>query len=190
MQNDQQYIQQVLDGNTAAFAPLVKQYQTYVFTIAYQVLNDREAAEEVAQDTFIKAFRRLKDYRFEAKFTTWLYPIAKNTAIDYKRKKTRITASIDGDKSFYQVEDKETHGQFSQLQAKQRSTYIQEMIQELPEEDGMLVTLFYLKEQSIEEIAEMIGLSASNIKVKLFRLRKKMKSTLQKKLNEEVKELF
>ena len=81
MQNDQQYIQEVLEGNTAAYAHLVEQYQSYVFTIVSRILSSREEAEEAAQDTFVKAFRRLKDYRFEAKFTTWLYPIARNTAI-------------------------------------------------------------------------------------------------------------
>ena len=70
MQNDQQHIQEVLQGNTAAYAHLVEQYQSYVFTITHRILSSREEAEEAAQDTFVKAFRRLKDYRHEAKFTT------------------------------------------------------------------------------------------------------------------------
>lgn len=190
MQNDQQHIQEVLRGNTAAYAHLVEQYQSYVFTITHRVLSSREEAEEAAQDTFIKAFKRLKDYRFEAKFTTWLYPIARNTAIDYKRRKTRITASIDEDERFFHVIDTQSQGQFAQLQAKQRSAYIDKLIRQLPEDDGMLITLFYLKEQSIEEIAEITQLSASNIKVKLFRLRKKLKKKLQKMLESEARELI
>jgi RNA polymerase sigma-70 factor (ECF subfamily) len=190
MQNDQQHIQEVLQGNTAAYAHLVEQYQSYVFTITHRILSSREEAEEAAQDTFVKAFRRLKDYRHEAKFTTWLYPIARNTAIDYKRKKTRITASIDEDERFFHVIDTDSKGQFAQLQAKQRAVYIEKLINQLPEEDAMLITLFYLKEQSIEEIAKISQLSTSNIKVKLFRLRKKLKKKLQKMLEGEARELI
>ena len=76
------------------------------------------------------------------------------------------------------------------MQAKQRSVYIDELIRQLPEDDGMLITLFYLKEQSIEEIAEISKLSTSNIKVKLFRLRKKLKKKLQKMLESEARELM
>lgn len=190
MQNDQQHIKEVLEGNTAAFAHLVEQYQSYVFTITHRILSSREEAEEAAQDTFVKAFKRLKDYRFEAKFTTWLYPIARNTAIDYKRRKTRITASIDEDERFFHLVDTQSQGQFARLQAKQRSTYIEQLIRQLPEEDAMLITLFYLQEQSIEEIAAISELSVSNIKVKLFRLRKKLKKKLEKMLEGEARELM
>lgn len=190
MERDQQYIKKVLQGDTASFAHLVERYQTYVFTITHRVLNNREEAEEAAQDTFVKAFKRLKDYRQEAKFSTWLYPIARNTAIDYKRRKTRITASIDADESFYYVEDKQSIGQFARVQAQQRSTYIQQLIQRLSEQDGMLITLFYLKEHSIEEIADIVGMSSSNVKVKLFRLRKKLKKDLARLLEGEERQLL
>ena len=190
MERDQQYIKKVLKGDTASFAHLVERYQSYVFTITHRVLNNREEAEEAAQDTFIKAFKRLKDYRFESKFSTWLYPIARNTAIDYKRKKTRITASIDADERFYYVEDTSSKGQFAMVQAQQRAVYIKRLIEQLPEQDGMLISLFYLKEQSIEEIAEILSISASNVKVKLFRLRKKLKKDLHRLLEGEERQLL
>ena len=86
--------------------------------------------------------------------------------------------------------DTDSKGQFAQLQAKQRAVYIEKLINQLPEEDAMLITLFYLKEQSIEEIAKISQLSTSNIKVKLFRLRKKLKKKLQKMLEGEARELI
>ena len=187
MKNDKQYIELVQQGNTAVFSKLVDKYQHYVFTIVYRILPNREEAEEAAQDVFLKAFRKIKDYRYESKFSTWLYPIARNTAIDYKRKKSHTTTSIDNDDSFLQIRDHQ-RGQLEVIQHGQQKTIIQELLQRLPEIDGQIVSLFYLKEQTIEEIGELLNLSATNVKVKLFRLRKRMKKEMTTLIKRE--ELF
>jgi len=190
MKEDIQYIQEVQQGKSASFAPLVNKYQHYVFTIVFRVLKHRETAEEAAQDVFVKAFKRINTYRFDAKFSTWLFPIARNTAIDYSRKKSRISASLDDDERFFQIEDSHTVNGFDRMQHQERSVYIRKMIDRLSTLDDELITLFYLKEQSIEEIADLLGLSASNVKVKLFRLRKRLKKELDILLNDEARELL
>jgi RNA polymerase sigma-70 factor (ECF subfamily) len=185
-----QYIKQVQQGNSAMFAPLVDKYQHYVFTVVFRVLKNRETAEEAAQDVFVKAFKRIQTYRFDAKFSTWLYPIARNTAIDYTRKKSHITASIDNDERFFDMADTKSSNSFARVKQLQRKEIIEQLINRLPVRDAELITLFYLKEQSIEEIAELLELSASNVKVKLFRLRKRLKKELDVMLNDEARELL
>ena len=105
MEKDIIHINQVLSGKTAIYSKLVDKHQTYVFSITLRILKNREEAEEAAQDVFIKAFRRLNSFNQKAKFTTWLYRIAYNTAIDYSRKKKRYTTSIDDDERFFNIED-------------------------------------------------------------------------------------
>ena len=190
MENDITYIKEVLAGKTATYAKLVDKYQGYVYSVVLRILKNREEAEEAAQDVFVKAFRRLHSYNRMAKFSTWLYRIAYNTAIDYSRKKKHDTASIDDDESFLSIPDKNSRGQFEQLQAVQRSYYINQMVNQLPEKEGILVTLFYLKENSVEEIAKITNLSVSNVKVKLFRIRKRLKKDLENILHNEAKELL
>ena len=88
--NDQYYITQTLQGNTQAYANLVTKYQNYVFTILIRMLKNREEAEEVAQDTFVKAFEALSTFRGESKFSSWLYSIAYRKALDTIRKNKRF----------------------------------------------------------------------------------------------------
>lgn len=190
MEKDLQHIEEVLAGKTAVFAKLVDKHQSYVFSVVLRVLKSREEAEEAAQDTFVKAFKMLNTFNGKSKFTTWLYRIAYNTAIDYSRKKKRHTQSIHDDERFVQIVDQKTTTTFEQLEAKQRHYYLNKLISRLPTDDGLLITLFYLKEHSIEEVATLTSLSASNVKVKLYRLRKKLKKGLEVLLNDEAKELL
>lgn len=190
MEKDWQHIEQVLAGRTAVFAKLVDKHQGYVFSVVLRILKNREEAEEAAQDTFVKAFKRLKTFNRQSKFTTWLYRIAYNTAIDYSRKKKRQTQSIHNDERFVQIEDQKTRSTFEQLQSNQRNYYLRQLIEQLPTEDGLLITLFYLKEHSVEEVATLTQLSVSNVKVKLYRLRQKLKKALEKQFKAEAKDLL
>ena len=98
--SEKEIIAQVLSGNQQAFAGLVTQYQNYVFTLVLRIIKSREDAEEVAQDIFIKAYRSLKDFRGDSKFSTWLYTIANTTSISFLRKKKLDIQSLDSEKVF------------------------------------------------------------------------------------------
>jgi RNA polymerase sigma factor (sigma-70 family) len=89
-QDDHTVIQQVLKGQTAAYSVLVERYQSFVFTLALRYVPNRETAEELAQDIFVKAFRCLADFKGNSKFSTWLYTIVNTTCISYLRKKQDI----------------------------------------------------------------------------------------------------
>ncbi len=190
METDLYHIERVLKGETNAFRHLVERYQNFVFTIANRILKNREESEEVAQDVFVKAFNRLASYRKESKFSTWLYRITYNTAIDYTRRRKYDTDSLDREDAHFNVEDNFSKGQLEQLAGQQQRQFLEQAIKQLPQEDGLVISLFYLYEKSVEEVAEATGLSQSNVKVKLFRIRKRLKNILVTLLNNEAKELL
>jgi len=182
---DQDLINKTLQGDTRAFGQLVEQYQGYVFTIIIRMVKVREEAEEVAQDTFIKAFESLSSFRGESKFSSWLYSIAYRKALDRIRKNKKYSASQlleDITESEAGISENALHI----LEDKERKKQIQDCIMQLPEVDAALITLYYFEEQSVREIAGITQLSEENIKVKLHRSRKKMFTLLQHLISPEI----
>lgn len=178
MYNEQAILESALRGETTAFAQLVTRYRDYVFTIALRVLSRREEAEEASQDAFVKAWRTLHSFKGNAKFSTWLYRIALHTAIDYGRKKGLPIQDLEGDGGYLQVADSGTPDAHERLEQQEGHGRLDKAIALLPEQDGLLVTLFYLHEKSVEEVSQITGLSASNVKVRMFRARTKLKGLL------------
>ena len=103
---DTEIISRVLNGEQQAYALLVERYQNYVFTLCLRLIENREDAEEVAQDIFVKAYRSLADFRGDAKFSTWLYTIVRTSSITFLRKKKLVVVSLDNEKNVVQVEIK------------------------------------------------------------------------------------
>ena len=183
--DDQHYINQVLAGNTQVFAVLVDRYKDLVFTLALRMVKDKEEAEEVSQDTFIKVFQKLDKFKGESKFSTWIYKVTYNTCLDriktYKKKYN--TVGID---EFTERHVKTTGTAFDTLVAQEQTEQIKKCMNLLPSEDSFLLSLFYFEEQSLEEIAKVIGITANNVKVKLYRSRKKLASILKDNLEPEI----
>lgn len=175
---DQYYIENTLKGDSRAFASLVEKYKDFVFTIVIRIVKVREEAEEVAQDTFIKAYESLASYRGEAKFSSWLYSIAYRKALDALRKNKKYKASeliediTEGD---VETIDNALH----YLEDQERKQAIQDCILKLPEPDAAIITFYYFEELSVREIAEVTKLTEDNIKVKLHRSRKKLFTLLK-----------
>jgi len=170
---DQQLIELTLKGDTASFGKLVERYQDFVFTIAYRIMKVREEAEEVAQDSFIKAYESLNSFRGESKFSSWLYSIAYRKALDALRKNKKYKAS--------EIIDDITEGEVSgiedalhYLEDEERKKAIQDCILKLSEDEATIITLYYFQDQSVREISTITNLSEDNIKVKLYRSRKKL----------------
>jgi RNA polymerase sigma-70 factor (ECF subfamily) len=183
---DQFYIDKVLAGQTASYTFLIERYKSMVFTIAMKIVRNREDAEEVAQDCFIKAYQKLETYKGESKFSTWLYSIVYRTAISRIRKK-QIELSDISDKMYKIPED--SVDPLELMKYEEQREFVGKAINLLPEMDAALVTLYYLNDSSVEEIEQITGLSNSNVKTKLFRARKKMYDILQVMLNEEMKSI-
>jgi RNA polymerase sigma factor (sigma-70 family) len=188
--SDIELIQQTLSGNQSAYADLVKRHQRFVFTLAIRFAKNREDAEEIAQDCFIKAYRSLDSFKQESKFSTWLYSIVYTTAMTALRKKRVDTTSIDDEDASLQIEDRASGFDVNNVENKSRSFYLNQAIAQLTPDDATIITLFYKGEQSLEEIACTLGIAANSVKVKLFRARQHLKEKLERNLKHEVNELI
>ncbi len=184
-QSDQYYINQVLEGHLNAFSTLVERYQSLVYTVVYRMIKNKELAEEVAQDSFIKAYRSLDKYRGDAKFSTWLYTIAYRKSLDaIKANKRMMTSELIEEINEGEIEL--VTDALNYLQAKERKEIISDSIMKLPEDEAAIVTLYYFEEKSVKEIVEIIGLTPDNVKIKLYRSRKKLYSILQQHISPEI----
>jgi RNA polymerase sigma-70 factor (ECF subfamily) len=151
--------------------------------------DNREDAEEVAQDVFIKAYRSLADFRGESKFSTWLYTVVRTSCITFLRKKKLDTVSLDNERAFIQVENQESGFKANVIEQKSRHAMVNEAIRLLSPDDAQVITLFYKGEQSLEEIGRIMGLDPNTVKVKLHRARTRLKDKMEKHFSHEVKEL-
>ncbi|MDB5062174.1 MAG: sigma-70 family polymerase sigma factor [Mucilaginibacter sp.] len=150
----------------------------------------REDAEEIAQDCFIKAYKSLASFQQQSKFSTWLYSIVYTTAMTFLRKKRVDTTSIDGEDVFIQIENKPSAYDENNVESKSRSYYLNQAIGQLLPDDATIITMFYKGEQSLEESAQVLGIEANTVKVKLFRARQRLKEKLERNLKHEVRELI
>ena len=183
--NDQYYINQIIEGNTNAFSVLVNQYKDLVFTLSYKMLKNKEEAEEVSQDTFVKAFNSLNKFKGESKFSTWIYKITYNTCLDRLKKSKKETSILYID-DFSEHQVKAIENVLDTIDENERNQKIQECLLLLPSEEAFLLTLYYFDNQSIEEIAKVIDCNSNNVKIKLFRSRKKLASILKAQLEPEI----
>ena len=181
-QDDNDYIVRVLSGDVSAFASLVAKHKNLVFTIVLKIVNNREDAEEISQDVFLKAYQSLNTFERKSKFSTWLYRIAYNAAISKTRKKKIEMVAID-DSVISNYSTDEIKRNMNEWDEDERQMILEKALKCLPEEDNLLITLFYKNETSIDDISEITGLSVSNVKVKLHRIRKK----LYEEMNELIK---
>lgn len=184
-QDDIFLVQNVLAGNTASFGVLVEKHSEMAFSIAHKIIRNREDAEEIAQDAFVKAFQSLRSFKGDSKFSTWLYRIVYNAAISHTRKRQQDFVQLDERIIVEKTEDK-IIDTLDTYDTDMQSELVTKAINKLPAEDSALVTLFYLKENTIEDISHITGLSMSNVKVKLFRIRKKLYDEMQVMMKQEV----
>jgi len=193
MQNktsDIELIKQVLAGDQGSYPELVRRHQRFVFTLALRFTKNREDAEEVAQDCFVKAYRSLNSFQQTAKFSTWLYTIVYTTSMTFLRKKKLDTDSIDSEGSQIQLENHVSDFRSDQVEQKSKYAYLTMAINQLLPDDAAIITLFYKGEQSLEEVAKAMGMESNTVKVKLHRARHRLKEKLEALLHHEVKELL
>lgn len=184
-QDDIHYVKQVLAGNTAAFAVLVNRHKDLVFSVALKIVRNREDAEEIAQDSFVKAFQSLRSFKGDSKFSTWMYRIVYNAAISHTRHRKHEFAPLD-DFIVKNVTDDEILDDLDRMDTELQKKLVDAAVDKLSPEDGALVTLFYLEEHSIDDISRITGLSVANVKVKLHRIRIKLFDEVQKLIQQEV----
>jgi len=175
---DEYYIEQTLKGNVNAYAFLVERYKHMVYTLTIRIVKNREEAEEVAQDTFVKAYKNLEKFKGDSKFSTWLYKIAYYASLDVIKRNKRFVNSENID-DFNEANIGDVQGALEYLHEKERKKVINEALLKLNEDERIILTLYYFEELPVKEISKVVNLSVDNIKIKLFRSRKKLATILK-----------
>jgi RNA polymerase sigma factor (sigma-70 family) len=173
---DQYYLDKINNGDPSSYAFLVNKYKDLVYSIAIKILRDTDEAQDIAQDSFIKAYQQIGSFQGKSKFSTWLYTITYRTAVT-RLKENKVDTITLGDE-IGEIPD-HLPGQLDQLQAKQVKQYVKQAIDKLPQIDALLVTLYYINDLPVKEIEEITGLSKPNVKIKLFRARKVLERELK-----------
>lgn len=188
--HDESIVRSVLNGDKSSYAILVERYSNYVFTIISRLVANREEAEDIAQEVFVKAYLSLAGFRGKSKFSTWLYSIAHTTGISHLRRRTvdRIFAEEDQIAAYA---DNKTHETSEQsVNHKTMQQIVEHAISKLDTIDAEIITLFYMAGQTVEEVAAITSMETGTVKVRLFRARQKMKDIIEQKYGAEVKYFY
>lgn len=183
---DNLLIRLVRAGKPEAYRALVERYENMVYNLCFKVLLDEDEAKDAAQETFIKAYQSLGTFREDSKFSTWLYRIATNMAIGKTRRKKRKAPLEEA--RHIASDGQSTDNTPGSLQQEERSRYLHAALAKLEETDRLLISLYYLEEVSMEEVAVISGLDKNTAKVRMHRARKKLYTLLSSIVNEEAKE--
>ncbi|MEZ5148658.1 MAG: RNA polymerase sigma factor [Bacteroidales bacterium] len=186
--HDDIYIEQVLNGNTKAFAFLVDKYKVLVYTVAFRILRNHEDTEEIVQDAFVKAYHALGSFEKKSKFSTWLHRIVYNSAISKTRKKKLETNPLD-DFLIENYSIDNTFENLDELTHEEQKTLLDVLISKLDPEESAIISMYYISDHTTDEIAEITGLSQSNVKVKLHRIRAKLQVYLKQYLKKNISKI-
>lgn len=178
-------IRRIRQKDADGYARLLNRHRSGVFHLALRLTADHHLAEEVAQDAFVKAFNSLKDFRGESRFSTWLYRITWTTALSCLRREKRSRAHV-----HYQDQEgwemaAEDPDALAQMLSRDRGKQLEKAMLQLSESERLALSLFYLKEHSLAEIAEITEESAGTVKVRIFRARKRLAEIIKKQWPEE-----
>ena len=187
-QEEQIIIRKVVAGDAQAFAGLVNTYKDMAVLLAYNILLNREDAEEVAQDAFVKAYKSLHSFKSDARFSTWLYRIIVNTALNKKKLKKQYPLEITEIVAAEVPSD--INNIFATQITREHRKHIQVALKSINTNERLCITLYYLNELSVEEIYELTGITTSNIKVLLYRGRKNLYAALHRHLKNEITNLI
>ncbi|GIV26842.1 MAG: DNA-directed RNA polymerase sigma-70 factor [Bacteroidia bacterium] len=176
---DLELIEKAKNGNQSAFEALLKKYKNSLYASVFKIVKIKDAAEDIVFETFAKAFSRLDEYDSRFAFSTWLFRIGINKAIDYLRnKKNMSTSSIDE----YMSDDSETtfadqlvspsNDPIQEMLNEEKIAFVKFIVEKLSPRYKRVIEMFYYQEMSCEEIAKELNTTTNNVKAELFRARK------------------
>jgi RNA polymerase sigma-70 factor (ECF subfamily) len=183
--NDEELIQKIIDRDDLSFKSLVDQYQHLVVNVCYNLIGNRQDAEDVAQEVFLQVYKSAQTFRHEAKISTWLYRIAVNRSLNFIRDKKRfgwlrsLSSLLEEDrKRATEVPASDSDRPDVALEKKERNVIVQKAIDSLPEKQRTAFVLHTYEGLPYREITEVLGLSLSSVESLIHRA----KLNLQKKL--------
>jgi RNA polymerase sigma-70 factor (ECF subfamily) len=165
-------IKEILNGKTEQYEYFLDRYGQQVFVLVDRIVSCQEDAEELTQDVFLKAFQQLSSFKAESSFSTWIYRIATNLAISAVRKKRNDVLRLD-DSVFANLSDTQVDEALED-ESEEQMERLQQAMNQLEADERALITLYYLEEKPLVEVAFILGITEGNAKVKLHRIRKKL----------------
>lgn len=181
---DRAVIERARSGDSSAFAQVVQHYQTPVYNLAFRMLGDTAEAEDAAQETFLRAFARLKDYHPDRRFATWLLSIGAHFCIDRLRRRRFQWVSLD-DARVQATLASPAPGPEENVFARERAEEVQALLQKLAPASRAVVVLKYWNDLDVDTIAQVTGDTAGAVKVKLFRARQQLAREMQLRARRE-----
>jgi RNA polymerase sigma-70 factor (ECF subfamily) len=184
---DPELVVRARQGSEAAYRELLGRYQRPVFSLVYRMVRDREQAEDLTQEAFVRVFNHIDRYDPQYKFSSWIFKIANNLTIDFLRKKEPETVSIDGSRNARTDEDVEAtritvesrdENPEEQLESKQLGDEIERAIGELRPEYRTAIVLRHVEGRAYEEIAEIMSVPLGTVKTYIHRARAELRGTL------------
>ncbi len=173
---DFKLIKEVIKGDESSFEELVKKYQHQVLNTIYRYIDDYNEAEDIAQDVFIKVWRKIKNFQGKSKFSTWLYRIVVNQCLDYRRKKKEEVVSLD--KSLDEGKVPESLTIELDFEQKRKTELLKKAIKEIPDNQRIALILSKFEAKSYQEIAQIMEISISSVASLIFRAKENLKSKL------------
>lgn len=171
-------IKRINNGDVDLFNKFVVEHSPRVLSVVRGVLCNREDAEEIAQDVFVKAYFSLKNFRGDCSFSTWLYRIAYNMSISKVRQKRVSFIQIDN----LSIPDERISSAENAREQENMERQLCMVLDEISPSDRFMIISFYINQRSITEIAEITSMSESNVKVRLHRIKKRMGTILKEKM--------
>ncbi|HMV31959.1 MAG TPA: sigma-70 family RNA polymerase sigma factor [Gemmatimonadales bacterium] len=185
--SDQEIVALAKEGREAAYRELIRRYERPVFSLILRMVRDRQLAEDLAQETFIKALNAIGSYRPEFKFSSWIFKIANNAAIDQLRRREVDTLSIDGAPNATSADDIEATAlqvgdkgetPLAELEARELGTHIERAIAQLRPEYRSCIMLRHVEGLAYEEIAQLLDLPLGTVKTYIHRARHELRDML------------
>ncbi len=186
-QTDQEIVALAREGREAAYRELIRRYERPVFSLILRMVRDRQLAEDLSQETFIKALNAIATYRPEFKFSSWIFKIANNAAIDHLRRREVDTLSLDGAPNATSQEDIEATAlqvgdkgetPLAELEARELGTAIERAIGQLRPEYRSCILLRHVEGLAYEEIAQLLDLPLGTVKTYIHRARHELRGAL------------
>jgi RNA polymerase sigma-70 factor (ECF subfamily) len=172
--SDYELIRECLNGDNYYFNELVTRYKNLVYSVILRMINDREEANDLAQDVFVKVYKNLEKYYPDFKFSTWVIRITTNHVIDYRRKKKQETVSFEEVDYDIASEDSPERAYIE----KERKEKLNDVVSDLPDMYKIPIVLYHQQGLSYQEIADIIDEPLSKVKNRIFRGRKMLKDAL------------
>ena len=186
---EQTAIVRAISGDEQGYLYLLEKYKAFAYSIAVQIVKNEQNAEEVVQDSFIKAFKSIAKFKKLGKFSTWLYKIVYHTSLTSIRgKKNIVEYHAEYTDYILDIPDNYSNG-FEKLLEKDKEIYLNKAIEKLVESERMALTLYYTNQCTIKEMQDIMGWKPSTIKTRLFRGRQHLYVELSNLLNNELNDL-